>query len=161
LNEFLFYNKSALFRILHSLSVPFHINSLSFLFVVMWERNVKRIRMKNPVGAGFLSSFVRSGVLSSLCHAVPSSLRSSRMEGDVRRLTRVTYGEARDRNGQGNSRFAHPRSCVTSSPLHLFRLSEPEALRAGGEGVGEETTAGSFITSLVPSPLLTSSVGTE
>lgn len=23
---------------------------LSFLFVVMWERNVKRIRMKNPVG---------------------------------------------------------------------------------------------------------------
>ena len=28
-----------------------HINSLSFLFVVMWERNVKRIRMKNPVGA--------------------------------------------------------------------------------------------------------------
>jgi hypothetical protein len=51
LNEFLFYNKSALFRILHSLYVPFHINSLSFLFVVMWERNVKRIRMKNPVGA--------------------------------------------------------------------------------------------------------------
>ena len=37
---------------LHALSVPFHINSLSFLFVVMWERNVKRIRMKNPVGAG-------------------------------------------------------------------------------------------------------------
>lgn len=108
----------------------------------MWERNVKRIRMKNPVGAGFLSSFVRSGVLSSLCHAVPSSLRSSRMEGDVRRLTRVTYGEARDRNGQGNSRFAHPRSCVTSSPLHLFRLSEPEALRAGGEGVGEEVGRG-------------------
>ena len=104
----------------------------------MWERNVKRIRMKNPVGAGFLSSFVRSGVLSSLCHAVPSSLRSSRMEGDVRRLTTVTYGEARDGNDQGNSRFAHPRSCVTSSPLHLFRLSEPEALRAGGEGVGEE-----------------------
>ena len=103
-------------------SVPFHINSLSFLFVVMWERNVKRIRMKNPVGAGFLSSFVRSGVLSSLCHAVPSSLRSSRMEGDVRRLTTVTYGEARDGNDQGNSRFAHPRSCVTSSPLHLFRL---------------------------------------
>lgn len=33
---------------------PFHINSLSFLFVVMWERNVKRIRMKNPVGAGSL-----------------------------------------------------------------------------------------------------------
>ena len=28
--------------------------------------------MKNPVGVGFLSSFVRSGVLSSLCHAVPS-----------------------------------------------------------------------------------------
>ena len=46
--------------------------------------------------------FVRSGVLSSLCHAVPSSLRSSRMEGDVRRLTTVTYGEARDGNDQGN-----------------------------------------------------------
>ena len=37
---------------------------------------------------------------------------------------------------------AHPRSCVTSSPLHLFRLSEPEALRAGGEGVGEEVGSG-------------------
>ena len=42
------------YRILHSnsLYVPFHINSLSFLFVVMWERNVKWI--KNPKKSGFI-----------------------------------------------------------------------------------------------------------
>lgn len=51
------------------------------------------------------------------------------MEGDVRRLTTVTYGEARDGNDQGNSRFAHPSSrYVTPSVVlpPLVHLRPPD-----------------------------------
>ena len=66
---------------------------------------------------------------ASYSRSLPSSLRSSRMEGDVRRLTTVTYGEARDGNDQGNSRFAHPSSrYVTPSVVlpPLVHLRPPD-----------------------------------
>lgn len=113
-------------------AIYFHnLISLSFLFVVMWERNVKRIRMKNPVGAGFLSSFVRSGVLSSLSHSsVALSVPFSPYAG------RGEWGGLRGEAKQANNRHSCGRSlsslgvvshsATLRSLLHLATLGSDE-----------------------------------
>ena len=98
------------------------------------ERRIRDVEGRHAIhlSSRFLSqSFILRPLEShaSYSRSLPSSLRSSRMEGDVRRLTTVTYGEARDGNDQGNSRFAHPSSrYVTPSVVlpPLVHLRPPD-----------------------------------